>query len=329
MAAMDEKRRFINELRAGQAVDQVFFVREKELRTTRGGDLYVSATLTDRTGHLQARLWNASERLFESIPADGFLHTKGRVEDYRGQPQIVIDACRPWPAERVDLADFLPATERNVDEMWAELLDILRAVQDAPLRALLKKFVTDADLVAAFKKSPAAMQMHHPFLGGLLEHTLNVARAAQALLPMYPQLNADLVLAGVFLHDIGKTAELTMGPAPTYTQRGQLVGHITIAVIWVQQKAAEVAAETGEPFPQRMLDVLQHLILSHHGEHQWGSPKLPAVPEAFFLHHLDNLDAKVFMTTHAIANDPNAESAFTAYQRQLETRLYKHSGDLQ
>ncbi len=312
----------------GETLDQVFLVRDKDLRTTKTGGLFVVCTLTDRTGQLSGRLWQASESIFNSIPVDGFLHVKGRTEDYKGNLQFIIDACRPYAADKVDLADFLPATELDVEQMWSELLEILRRIQDKHLRLLIKKFVEDKDFVAGFKRSPAAMQMHHPFLGGLLEHTLNIARDAQALLPYYPRLNTDLVLAGIFLHDAGKTTELTSDTAIRYTDRGQLVGHITMAAIWVEQKARLLAEETGEKFPQKTLDLLQHIILSHHGVHDYGSPKLPAIPEAFFIHYLDNLDAKMWMTTHQIANDPNAESSFTPFNRDLETRLYKHSGEL-
>jgi len=326
---MDSQRRYINQLAAGVTLDQVFLVRDKDLRTTKSGDLYVVCTLCDKTGTLSARMWRASESIYNSIPVDGFLHVKGRCEDYRGALQFIIDACRPYSREKVDLAEFMPVTELDVEQMWAELLEILRAVKDKHLRLLIKRFVEDTELVAAFKRSPAAMQMHHPFIGGVLEHTLNVARAAKALLPMYPKLNADLVLAAVFLHDIGKTAELTSGPSFVYTDRGQLVGHITIAAIWISEKAAAVAEETGEPFPPRIIDVLQHIILSHHGVHEFGSPKLPAIPEAFMIHHLDNLDAKIWMTTHAIESDPDENASFTTYLRQIETRVYKHSGDLQ
>lgn len=321
---MTPRRVFIEEFRPGETVDQVFFVREKDLRTTRTGDLYITATLTDRTGSVSARMWQASESIFQGIPAEGFLHVKGRTEEYRGTLQLVIDACRPWSREKVDLADFLPVTERDIEEMWAELLEILRGIRDEHLRLLIRRFVTDRRMVEAFKKSPAAMQMHHAFIGGLLEHTLNVLRACKVVLPLYPELNADLVLAGVFLHDAGKTVELTTGTATTYTDRGQLVGHITIAAIWIEQRAREVAEETGEPFPQRLIDLLQHLILSHHGVHEYGSPKLPAIPEAYFVHYLDNLDAKMFMTLNAIAKDPDATSSFTPFLRELGTRVYKY-----
>ena len=325
---MQSQRRFVNQLRPGEAVDQVFQVREKDLRTTKTGDLYITCTLVDRTGQVAARMWQANQTIFNSIAKDGFLHVKGRAEDYRGTLQLVIEACRPVPQDKVTLADFIPVTELDVEVMWTELLEILRAIKDDWLRALIKKFVEDREMVAAFKRSPASMQLHQPFLGGLLEHTLAVARSAKALLPLYPAINADLVLAGVFLHDIGKTAELAGTTTMQYTDRGQLIGHITIATIWVEEKAKALSADRGEPFPAKTLNLLEHIILAHHGSLEFGSPRLPAIPEAFFLHHLDNLDAKVWMTTHQIATDPDPNSAFTAYNRQLETRLYKFSGEL-
>jgi 3'-5' exoribonuclease len=325
---VDSQRRYINELRPGETLDQVFLVREKELRTAKTGSPYVVCTLCDKTGTIAARMWQASEAIFNSIPTEGFLHVKGRTDEYRGNLQFIIDACRPHSAEKVDLADFMAVTELDVEQMWAELLEILRAVKDKHLRLLIKKFVEDREFVAGFKKAPAAKELHNPFIGGLLEHTLNVARAAKALLPVYPKINADLVLAGVFLHDVGKVAELSTGLAINYTDRGLLVGHITIGVLWVQEKAAAIAAETSEAFPPQKLDLLQHIILAHHGSKDWGSPKLPAIPEAFFIHYLDNLDAKMYMTLHAIANDPDAEASFTSYLKQIETKVYKRSGEL-
>jgi 3'-5' exoribonuclease len=328
MSAMQNQRVFIQDLANGMAVDQVFVVRQKELRTTKGGDLYISATLGDATGSIPARMWQASEAVFNDIAVEGFLHIKGRVEDYRGSLQLMIDACRPWPADKVNASDFMPVSPHDIEEMWSELLELLRAIKNKSLRMLIKKFLEDQQIVTAFKRSAAAVQMHQPYIGGLLEHTLNVTKAAKALLPMYPQLNADLVYAGAFLHDIAKCAEMASGLTVHYTDRGQLVGHLTMACIWVQQKAKQVADETGEAFPKQIVNLLQHLILSHHGEHQFGSPKLPAIPEAFFLHYLDNLDAKMWMTANAIASDPDRDSDFTNYMRALETRLYKRSNSL-
>jgi 3'-5' exoribonuclease len=325
---MANERDTVEALIPNMSVEATFLVASKELRTTRSGDYFINCQLQDRTGKISARMWQASESIFNSIPQGGFLHVKGRTEEYRGQLQMVIEACRPVPADQVDIAEFLPATRRDVEEMWGELLEILRGIRNKHLRLLIKKFVEDHKLVAAYKRSPAAMQMHHAYIGGLLEHTLGVARSAAALLPLYPKVNADLVLAGVFLHDIGKTAELAATTAINYTDAGQLVGHITMAAIWIEQKAALVAEETGESIPRRTIDLLQHLILAHHGEHGFGSPKLPAIPEAFFLHYVDNLDAKIWMTTNLIESDPDGESSWTPYQRTLETRVYKRSGEL-
>lgn len=326
---MDTQRRFINQLMPSETLEQVFLVRDKDLRTTKSGSLYVVCTLADRTGTLSARMWQASEAIYNSIPADGFLHVKGRTEDYKGTLQLIIDACRPVADDKIDLADFLPVTQYDVEQMWSELLEVLRAVKNKPLRMLIKKFVEDGEFVAAFKRAPAARQIHHPFLGGLLEHTLNVARAAKALLPLYPKLNADLVLASVFFHDMAKSAEMSSERAINYTDRGLLVGHVVDAAIWLHEKARLVADETGRPFPSKTLDLLQHVVLAHHGQHEFGSPKLPAVPEAFFIHYLDNLDAKMFTTTHAVENDPDPKASFTAYLRQIETRVYKHSDTLE
>jgi len=320
---MNQQRRFINQLMPGETLDQVFLVREKDLRTAKSGELYVVCTLVDRTGALPARMWRASEAIYNSIPVDGYLHDKGRTEDYKGTLQFIIDACRPYSAEKVDLADFLPVTEMDVEVMWNELLEILRAVKDKHVRLLIKKFVEDRDLVAAFKRAPAAMQVHHPFIGGLLEHTLNVARAAKAVLPLFPKVNADLVLAGVFLHDMGKTAELTYDTNFTYTNEGQLVGHITQAAIWIDQKVRAIEAETGQPFPADIRTALLHIVLAHHGSHEFGSPKLPATLEAIAIHHLDNLDAKLNLYLNKIASDPDEASDWTAYQASLGTKIFK------
>jgi 3'-5' exoribonuclease len=323
---MKGQRTYISELKAGAAIDQVFFVAQKELRTARSGDFYITLTLSDKTGLLPARMWQANEPLYASIPLDGFLQVKGRVEEYKGSPQIVVDACRPIAPEKVDAADYVAVTRNDVEAMWAELLESLRAVKDRHLRMLIKKFVEDRDMVAGFKRSPAAMNLHHPFVGGLLEHTLNVVRSCQRLLPLYPKLNADLVLTGAFLHDIGKIAELQTGTALTYTDRGQLVGHITIAAIWIQEKAARISDEAGEPFPRALVDLLQHIVLSHHGQYEFGSPKLPMIPESFFIHYLDNLDAKMFMTVRDIEADGDPRNSFTGYNKDLQTRLFKRSG---
>ncbi len=324
---MSEKRIYVSDLSAGMALDQVFAVVQKDLRKTKKGDYYISARLSDRTGHIESRMWQASEAVYNGIPSEGLLHIKGRVEEYRGKLQIIIDACRPVRPDSADIADFVTTTPYDIEEMWAELLEILRSIRDKHLRLLIRKFVEDTRLAQEFKKAPAAVQMHHAYAGGLCEHTLSVARAARLLLPHYPNLNQDFVLASVFLHDIAKIDELHCELGIHYTDRGKLVGHITMACIWIENKAAAVAEELSEAFPRKTLNVLQHIILAHHGEHEFGSPKLPAVPEAFFLHYLDNLDAKMWMASNAIGGDTDADSDWTQFIPALQTRLFKHSGD--
>lgn len=328
IAAMDNERCFINDLKPNETLDQVFLVRDKDLRTASNGSHYIMCTLVDRTGNLNTRMWRANEAIYKAIPIDGFIRARGRTENYRGKLQFIIEALQPVARETVDLAEFLPATEYDVEEMWSELLEILRAVKNRYLRMLIKKFAEDHDFVAAFKRSPAAVEMHQAYIGGLLEHTLHMARVSVEIIKLYPQLNGGLLLTGVFLHDMGKTAELTRELGFHYTDRGQLVGHITLAAIWIQQKADLIAAETGEPVPAKTIDLLQHIILSHHGIHEYGSPKLPMIPEAMALHYIDNLDAKMNMFDRLIATDADPESNFTNYHRALEVRIYKHSNAL-
>ncbi|MCY2924246.1 MAG: OB-fold nucleic acid binding domain-containing protein [Planctomycetota bacterium] len=319
---MAETRTFIDQLKNGQTVDQIFLVRDKDLRVARNGSKYITCTLCDKTGTLRGQMWQVPDSFYETIPVEGFLQVKGRAEDYKGMLQVIIDACRPAPAQAVRLDDFIAVAPRDVEAMWADVLEILRKVKNKHLRLLIKKFLEDKELVGAFKRAPAALAMHHPYVGGLLEHTLSLLNACVALLPLYPKLNADLVLTGGLLHDVGKSAELRIETAAQYTERGQLVGHITIASIWIAEKAARVAAD-GEPVPARLLDVLQHIVLSHHGQREFGTPATPAVPEAYFLHYLDNLDAKMFMTFRDIEADRDPNTPFTPYVRQLETSLYK------
>lgn len=316
--------RFINELRAGERIeDEVFLIRSKDLRTTTQGSLYVHAILTDRTGHLVARQWQATEAGFLEMPEGGFMRFKGRVENYKGNLQFIIDGMRPAESGSFDIADFLPTTEHDMDKMWQRLVEILRGIKHPDLKGLIEAFLADDALMTAFRRAPAAATMHHAYIGGLLEHTSHLLEVALRAIPLYPKLSLDLVLAGLFLHDIGKSKELSYETNIGYTDEGQLIGHITQAAIWITKKADEVSAQTGQPFPQHLLWVLQHIVLSHHGEYQFGSPKLPAIPEAAAVHYLDNLDAKVNMFLAEIENDPDPASHWTNYNRALETKIFK------
>jgi len=231
-----------------------------------------------------------------------------------------------------EVGNYIPRTKNDIDEMWNRLLAILRTVKNPLLLALIKEFVKDESIVSGYKRAPAAVQNHHAYVGGLLEHTLSVLELATRLLGKtddsdshYPRVNRDLVLTAIFLHDIGKTVELTAETSFSYTNCGQLIGHIAQAAIWIDRKCAEVEQSTGKPFPEDLQNVLTHIVLSHHGAYEFGSPRLPACPEAFVVHYLDNIDAKLNMCFTAMNEAKSADSDWTEYVKPLETRVFRKS----
>jgi 3'-5' exoribonuclease len=318
-------RTYIADLKPGQLIDdQVFLIRSKDLRTTTNGSLYIHAILVDRSGEVPARAWQANESMFNALPEGGLIRLKGRTESYKGNNQFIIDAIRPIDPEiLVDMAEFLPTTTLDVDAMWRRLTEILSGIKHPAIAALVAEFLQDEKLAAAFRRSPAALALHHAYLGGLLEHTLQLLEVALRVIPLYPKLNLDLVLAGLFVHDIGKTCELASDTSISYTDDGQLLGHIFIAANWIDQKADAVARKTGQPFPTKIRWALQHIVLSHHGRYEFGSPKLPAFAEAAAIHYLDNLDAKVHMFLAEAEGDRDPATHWTNYSRALETKVFK------
>ncbi len=318
------KRRRISDLQAGEHVeDQIYRVAQKDLRTTTNGSLYIHVVIADGTGQMLARMWQASREIYDSIPSGGLLSFRGRVERYKGNPQFIIDGLRAVPPGSCDPSDFLPATKHDVDVLWNEVKDRLRGIQNSDLLALIGKFVSDEEFAALFKRAPAAVQMHHAYAGGLVEHTRNLLRLADAICPLYPYVSHDLVLAAVFLHDAGKVWELAYETNFEYTSEGQLLGHIVQCVLSMHDKCREIERESGTQFPHDIEMALKHLILAHHGKYEFGSPRLPAMPEAFIVHYLDNLDAKLAMTFEAIEDDPDKDSDWTSYIRAIETRVFK------
>jgi len=314
---------FVNRLTIpGTIVEAVFHVAQKDLRTTKKGTRFISAKLRDRTGEVPAVMWDATEALFAAIPQGGYALVKGHVGQFNDAPQIVIEAMRPARDNEVDLADFLPKGPGDPDEHLARLKQVLDAVERPALRALLDAVWTDADLMVALKRAPAAEKLHHAYLGGLLEHTLSVAEAAVLLSRHYPKLDRDLLLVGVLWHDIGKVRELHYAESFGYTDSGKLVGHLVQGVLMLEEKIREVRSR-GTEFPETLAHVLRHLVLAHHGEHAFGSPKLPMTAEAFALHHLDNLDAKLHAFWRDVAADADPSRRWTAWNRMFGGALFK------
>ncbi len=319
-------RRFVKQLADGEGLDDVYLVTEKLLRANRQGNTYIQMELRDRTGAISARLWNVGEHLFRTFDEGDFLHAKGKVQLFQGSLQVILSHIEKVGNNQVELADFLPQTEQDVAKLLDKMRGYLLRLTNLHLRALAECFLMDEELIHAFCQAPAGVRNHHAYLGGLLEHVVKLLDAADRLCPLYPELDRDVFLMGVFLHDIGKTRELSFRRTFGYTDEGQLVGHIVIGVEILNDKVAKVPELTGEPFPPELLLRLKHMILSHHGTYEFGSPRLPMTPEAIALHHLDNLDAKVHSFMRDIKEDRMGAS-WTPYNPSLQRRLFKGSNN--
>jgi 3'-5' exoribonuclease len=312
---------FVDQIQAGATIDGIYMISQPVLRSTTRGDLYIAMFVSDKTGRLNGRIWQATEQLFNSLPKEGFAHIRGRSELYQNALQIVADHIAAVPAEKVDINDYLPRTEKDVQQMFEEVKKIVSEIKNPFLKGLVNEFLADKELMKNFCKAPAATQNHHSYIGGLLEHTNNMLNVAKAVLPFYPQLQSDLVLAGIFLHDMGKTEELSYQMAFGYTDSGQLIGHIVLTVKMVNKKA-EAIEKAGQEVDKEILESIEHIILSHHGQYEFGSPKLPMTAEAFLISYLDNIDAKINQVTDKIDSEPG-ESNWTGFVRALDSKLYR------
>jgi 3'-5' exoribonuclease len=316
-------RRYVQQMADGDSIEDVYLVTDKQLRANRNGNLYLQLELRDRTGMISARMWNAGEHLFRSFESGDFVYIRAKVQLFQGALQMILSHVERAETEKLDLTDFLPHTEQDISELWKRLRTILMRLSNPHLRALVECFLMDGEFEHGFCRSPAGVRNHHAYVGGLLEHVVTLLEAAERLLPLYPGLDRDILLMGVFLHDIGKVRELSYQRTFAYTDEGQLIGHLVIGVEMLNEKAARVPDLTGETFPPELLLRLKHMILSHHGTYEFGSPKLPMTPEAIALHHLDNLDAKVHSFTRDIREDRNQTSSWTPFNQSLQRRLFK------
>lgn len=323
------ERVYIADLDAAQLVEGVFAVQNCQLGQTRSGKPYIKCLLADKTGRTPGRMWNATEELYQSLPTDGFVMIQGQTQPYQGEMQIIINQIHPHEPTDQELHELLPSTKHDVDEMFAQVLRIMQTIENEHLKNLADRYFEDGRLMGKFCQAPAAMTLHHAYLGGLLEHTLGLLRLADRILPLYPQLNRDIVLFGLFLHDLGKTAELTWERGFGYSDDGHLIGHITRGAVWLEEKA-KACAEMGHAIPTPLLRALEHIILSHHGQPEFGAVKLPATPEAIAVANMDNLDAKLNMALAATRDDAAAPGKgaelgghFTEKIWALGTRLYR------
>jgi 3'-5' exoribonuclease len=312
------KSHFITDLADGQLVASLFLVREKEVRTSqRTGTSWLHLELVDRTGTIAAKMWENFAPLAATFECDDVVQIRGRVKLYNGRKELTLEQIVPALERDYDLGDFLPHTKYDVETLYGELRRAIGGMKNPWLKQLLTSVVDDPAIAPRFKRAPAAMTMHHAYLGGLLEHVVSLIGLAADVAAHYPQLDADLLLAGVVLHDIGKLDELRYTRAIDYSTEGRLLGHITIGVALVREKRKAISG-----FPEPLGVLLEHLILSHHGSYEFGSPSLPQIPEAVALHFIDDLDSKM-AAMRATLDSEGGEEMWTERNPSLRRSLLR------
>ncbi len=318
---MAEQRLWIKDLRPGTEVTESYAVRSADVRKRRGGGNYLALSLADRTGQVAGLVWEGVDRIASICRPGRVVRIKGQVQRYNQRLQIVIRSAEPVPSDDVDERVFVRASELDPQLLWERLMELIEGVHDEHLRQLLFRIFQDPDVAERFRVAPAARSMHHAFRSGLLEHTVSMATAATSLAAHY-RLQQDLVTAGALLHDLGKIWELELGASIEYTDDGRLLGHLPMEVLYVDTKIAELPS-----FPSETRRQLLHILLAHHGEYAFGSPRRPKTPEALLIHMIDNLDAKIAGMFQAIHDGGETQEAWTAYSPILERYIYRRRLD--
>ncbi|HZW81168.1 MAG TPA: OB-fold nucleic acid binding domain-containing protein [Candidatus Deferrimicrobiaceae bacterium] len=295
-----------------KVVTSNFVVVSKQIKPKKTGEPYLALTLGDRSGQLDAKMWDNVEEVLTVFEQDDFLKIKGLVNKYKNRFQLTIHKLRKLGDSEIEFADYLPKTTKDIDGLWRTLGDFVSSFQNHHLQDLVRAFMADPEIAAAYRNAPAAKTLHHAYIGGLLDHVVSLFRSCDLICRNYPQVNRDLLLTGVFLHDIGKIHELAYNRSFSYTTRGQLLGHMVIELEMLQAKLALVPG-----FPNELKTLLEHLIISHHGEYEFGSPKLPMFPEALLLHYMDDLDSKMEAMRAHFEREADLESPWTSYNASL------------
>ncbi|HZP63499.1 MAG TPA: OB-fold nucleic acid binding domain-containing protein [Terriglobales bacterium] len=295
-----------------KVITSTFVVISKQVKPKKTGEPYLALTLGDRTGQIEAKMWDNVETAIDGFEQEDFIKAKGLVNKYKNRFQFTIHKLRKLLDSEVDYADYLPKTTKDIGELWQTLASFVAGFQDPYLKPLIEAFMSDPEIAEAYRNAPAAKSLHHAYIGGLLDHVVSLFRSCDLICRNYPQLNRDLLMSGAFLHDIGKIHELTYNRTFSYSTRGQLLGHMVIELEMLQEKLAQVPG-----FPDDLKTLLEHMIISHHGEYEFGSPKLPMFPEALVLHYLDDLDSKMEAMRAHFERDFGAEGPWAGYNPSL------------
>ena len=307
---------WVSDIKDNDQVRGQYLVKTKRIGTTKKGDPFLSLILADRSGEIEARVWERANALSSLFSEGGIVEIEAAAGSYRGEVQLTLSDLKAVKEVR-DPSLFIEVARQDVTKMMLSLRELLRKIENPEIKSLIDRFLSDSSFVQLFKRAPAAKNFHHSTLGGLLEHTLSVCRLALLVAEHYPELNRDLLLAGAFLHDIGKVRELVVETAIDYTDEGRLIGHLSLGVSMLDEKLAAM-----KDFPGEIALRLKHLILSHHGEYEFGSPKKPAFLEAFALHLIDDLDAKMNGLGRFIEKD-RQEGSWTEFNRLFERYFLK------
>lgn len=298
-----------------QVITSSFVVISKQAKPKKSGELYLALTLGDRTGHMEAKMWDNVTDHINVFEQDDFVKIRGLLNKFNGRFQLTVHKLRSMQEAEVDFDDYLPRTTKDIPALWQSLVEYVATFRDPHLKALLQAFMSDPQIEQAYKNAPAAKTLHHAFIGGLLDHVVSLVQLCDLACRNYPEMiNRDLLLTGAFLHDIGKIHELSFARSFTYTTRGQLLGHMIIELEMLHQKIAQVPG-----FPDEYKTLLEHLIISHHGQYEFGSPKMPMFPEALMLHYLDDLDSKIESMRSQFAREPDSD--WTTYNPSLQRPL--------
>jgi len=297
-----------------QVITSSFLVSSKQIKPKKSGDIYLSLVLCDRTGQLEAKMWDNVADAVDCFEQDDFLKVRGLINKYSNRYQLTLHKVRRMEEAEVEYSDYLPKTDKDVDALWRTVGEYIASFQNEYLKALLEAFMGDPQIAEAYRQAPAAKSLHHAFIGGLLDHVVSLMKLCETVAPLYPQINRDLLLTGAFLHDIGKIYELNYQKSFSYTTKGQLLGHMIIELEMLHEKITLVPN-----FPPELKVLIEHLIISHHGKYEFGSPKLPMFPEALMLHYLDDLDSKMESMRSHFEREPDAE--WTGYNGSLGRTL--------
>lgn len=306
---------WVRDLKEDERVRSLYLVKEKKVGQTKRGDPFLSITLSDRTGDIEARVWDNALELSALFREGDIIEVQGQAGSYKGQVQLTLSTIRV--SEEGDPSLFLETSPFDITEMMTSMRGLIKKIKDPHLRGISERFLSDHAFVEQFKKAPAAKNFHHGYIGGLLEHTLSVCRMALQVAGQYPSLDGDLLLTGAFLHDIGKIKEFKFDKFIDYTDEGRLLGHLILGVAMLDDKLAGM-----KKFPEETALRLRHLVLSHHGEYEFGSPKRPKFLEAFALHMIDDLDAKMNGIARYMEKDAK-EGSWTDFNRMFERYLLK------